>query len=184
MHDHAEVVSGVVFTVAHETVGTPSRTRTDTGLILSQLPLPLGYGGALVTQVERPRLGAPTSIGQYGTWTLPRSTRGQPKASHLLSDACATAGRVLFSRVVSYLAGFDLAASDLAVSSFVVPDLAASDLAVLVPRLLATPFQASWFRTPRRPVPAQLASGSATWRPYGTLGAGHAAGQAAPVRGA
>ena len=164
MHDHAEVVSGVVFTVAHETVGTPSRTRTDTGLILSQLPLPLGYGGALVTQVERPRLGAPTSIGQYGTWTLPRSTRGRPKASHLLSDACATAGRVLFSRVVSYLAGFDLA--------------------VLVPRLLATPFQASWFRTPRRPVPAQLASGSATWRPYGTLGAGHAAGQAAPVRGA
>ncbi len=164
MHDHAEVVSGVVFTVAHETVGTPSRTRTDTGLILSQLPLPLGYGGALVTQVERPRLGAPTSIGQYGTWTLPRSTRGRPKASHLLSDACATAGRVLFSRVVSYLAGFDLA--------------------VLVPRLLATPFQASWFRTPRRPVPAQLASGSATWQPYGTPGAGHAAGQAAPVRGA
>ena len=25
--------------------GAPSRTRTDTGLILSQLPLPLGYGG-------------------------------------------------------------------------------------------------------------------------------------------
>ena len=55
--------------LSYRRFGTGGRTRTYTGLVLSQMPLPLGYAGTLVGQVGFEPTGVPAF--ETGAYAVP-----------------------------------------------------------------------------------------------------------------